>query len=165
MTLIERFNYYGLLSAQIPISPLRVVYAKAGTLPAACCLRGGDFLVENLLYWAPFDTELEAQYLLAILNSETARSRVETMQSRGQFGARHFDKVMFNLPIPRFDPKEQLHAALAEAAAEAERIAAQVELPEGIKFQRARAIVRTALAEAKVAQRIDALAAELLDGG
>ena len=33
--------------------------------------------------------------------------------SRGQFGARHFDKVMFNLPIPRFNPGNTLHLALA----------------------------------------------------
>ena len=73
-------------------------------------------------------------YLIAILNSETARARAEQYQSRGQWGARDFDKVMFNLPIPRFDPGKQVHGALAEAAAEAERIAAAVELPGASSF-------------------------------
>ena len=81
---------------------------------------------------------------------------------RGQWGARDFDKVMFNLPILRFDAKEKLHRDLAAAAAEAEKIAAKVELPENVKFQRARSVVRTALTEAGVAQKIDALVAELL---
>ena len=100
--------------------------------------------------------------MVAILNSETARERVEAYQSRGQWGARDFDKVIFNLPIPRFDPKNKTHAALAKAAADAEKIAAALELPEGVKFQRARGLVRMALTEAGVAGRIDALVGKLL---
>jgi len=72
---------------------------------------------------------------------------------------------MFNLPIPRFDPEQRLHIALADAAAEAERIASVVELPEGVKFRRARALIRAALIEAQVSPEIDALVATLLDGG
>jgi hypothetical protein len=164
MQLAQLFDYFGQLSAQIPIAPVRVVYAKAGSLPAACIIRGGNLLVENLLYWAPVGAEAEALYLSAILNSETTRARVEAMQSRGQFGARHFDKVMFNLPIPRFDAREKLHLALAEIAAEAEKIAAAVELPEGVKFQRARGLVRAALTGAGISQQIDGLVARLIDG-
>jgi hypothetical protein len=100
----------------------------------------------------------------AIINSETARKRIELYQARGQWGARHFDKVVFNLPIPRFDPKNKVHAALSEAPAEAEEIAAAIDLPAGVKFQRARGLVRRALAEAGVAKRIDDLVARLLDG-
>ena len=74
------------------------------------------------------------------------------------------NKVMFNLPIPRFDPKQRLHTALAAAAERAEGVAAAVELPEGVRFQRARGLVRTALAEAGLSQEIDRLVARLLDG-
>jgi hypothetical protein len=78
--------------------------------------------------------------------------------------AKHaFAKVMFNLPIPRFDAKDQTHLALAKAAGKAEKIAAAVELPEGVKFQRARKLVRDALVDAGVAAEIDALVARLLD--
>jgi hypothetical protein len=101
--------------------------------------------------------------LSAILNSETSRSRTASFQSRGQWGARDFDKVVFNLPIPLFDPANALHREIAAAAAEAERIAATFELPEGVKFQRARKLIRDALAEAGIAQQIDALVAQLLD--
>ena len=72
--------------------------------------------------------------------------------------------MIFNLPIPRFDPKDKTHAALAKAAADAEKIAAAVALPAGVKFQRARRLVRTALTEAGVAKRIDDLVVKLLDG-
>jgi len=160
----DRYDYFGLLSSQFPLAPLRVVYAKAGTQPAAAILRDQKTIVENLLYWSAVASESEARYLVAILNSETARKRGEAWQSRGQWGARHFDKVIFNLPIPRFDAKNKTHAALAKAAAEAETIAAALELPEGVKFQRARGLVRTVLSEAGVAKRIDDLVARLLDG-
>jgi hypothetical protein len=107
--------------------------------------------------------EGEARYLEAILNSETARARAEQYQSRGQWGARDFDKVMFNLPIPRFEAVNRLHRALADAAAEAERVAAAVELVEGVQFQRARRLVRLVMAEVGLSQRIDALVEQLLD--
>ena len=71
---------------------------------------------------------------------------------------------MFNLPIPRFDATDPLHNAIADAAREAGVLAATVALTENIKFQRARGLIRAALAEAGIAQRIDALVARLLDG-
>ncbi len=111
----------------------------------------------------PCATEEEGRYVTGVLNSETARSRAEQYQARGQWGARHFDKVVFNLPIPRFDPKEKLHCALADAAAEAEKVAAAVDLPKTVKFQRARRMVRDALTEAGIAPKIDGLVAQLLD--
>ena len=165
MTLIGRWNYHNELGAQFPLAPLRVIYSKAGTNPAACVLRVDPAVIENTLYWSAATTEEEAHYVTAILNSETTRQRAESYQARGQWGARHFDKVMFNLPIPRFKEGNRLHNALAEAAREAETIAASVPLPENIKFQRARGLIRAALKDAGIAQRIDALVAQLLDGG
>jgi hypothetical protein len=161
-TLIEQLNYINQLTAQFPIAPLRVVYAKAGTLPAACIVRDTRAVIDHMLYWAAPGSENEALYLIAVLNSETARARAEQYQARGQFGARHFDKVIFNLPIPRFDAKSDLHRRLAGVALEAEKVASLVPMDEGLKFQRARALVRSALAEANVSPRIDALVEELL---
>ena len=158
-------DYYGELGGSFRSASLRVVYATSGSLPAACVLEDERTVVEHMLYWITPASEAEARYLAAILNSETARRRTERYQARGQFGARDFDKVMFNLPIPRFDAREKLHVALAETAARAEQVAAAVELPEGVKFQRARGLVRAALTEAGLSQRIDGLVAQLIDGG
>lgn len=148
MILVNRWNYHNELGAQFPLAALRVIYSKAGTNPAACVLRGGRAMIEHTIYWAAFPAAEECHYLSAILNCETARTRYGTFQARGQFGARHFDKVMFNLPIPRSDAKYPLHTAIAEAAREAEAIAAAAPLPGNIKFQRARGLVRAALQEA-----------------
>lgn len=163
MTLVNRWNYHNELSAQFPLAPLRVVYAASGTNPAAIILRQPS-IIEHSLYWFASADEHEACYLTAIFNSETARARAESLQARGQFGARHFDKVMFNLPIPRFDAKNSLHKTIAQAAQQAGAIAASVPLPEAIKFQRARGLIRAALRDAGMAQRIDTLVAKLLDG-
>jgi len=163
MTLIDRWNFHNELGAQFPIPPLRVVYAKAGTLPAACLVLDQS-VIDHMLYWSAPTSDKEGYYLLCILNSETARERTESLQSRGQWGARHFDKVMFTLPIPRFDETVPLHAELAAAGRDAQNFAASVSLPEGVKFQRARKIVRNALTEAGISIRIDVLVARLLDG-
>ena len=164
-TLADQLDYTRQLSAQFPVAPTRIVYAKAGTLPAACVIRDARAVIDHKLYWMAPAGEDEARYLAAILNSETARARAAQYQSRGQRGARDFDKVMFNLPIPRFDATISLHAALTGAEAEAERLATAVELPEGIRFQQARRFVRTAFAEAGLSQRIDSLVTRLLDAG
>lgn len=161
---VEQLNYIGQLSSQFPVSPIRVVYAASGSLPAAMVLRDDKAVIEHKLYWAKPASEEEAQYLTAILNSETGRLRAERYQSRGQFGARDFDKVMFNLPIPPFDATTKLHRALADAGARAEAAAKLVELVEGEKFQRARKRVRDALSELGIAGEIDKLVENLLDG-
>jgi len=162
MKLVDRWNFHNELGAQFPLRPLRVVYAKAGTLPAACVVRD-NAVIDHKLYWFAPASINEAAYLSAILNSETSRSRTASLQSRGQWGARDFDKVVFTLPIPRFDSSQPLHNELAAAAAEAERIAAAFELPETVKFQRARKLIRDALTETGIAQHVDELVARLLD--
>ena len=121
-----------------------------------------EAVVDSSLYWFPASDANEAYYLTAILNSECARSLGEAYQARGQFGARHFHKVIFNLPIPRFNAKLKLHRDLAAAAEAAATVAAAVALPDGVKFQRARKLVRAALTADGVAGRIDALVATLL---
>lgn len=60
LTFAEQLDYYGKLSAQYPIALLRVVYAKAGTLPAACIIRDERAVIDHMLYWAKPATEEEA---------------------------------------------------------------------------------------------------------
>ena len=156
-------NYINQLSSQFPVAPLRVVYAKAGARPAASLVRDDRAVIDHKLYWTAPESEEEGLYLVAILNSETARARAERYQSRGQWGARDFDKVIFNLPIPAFDSKNKVHRDLAGAAAKAERTAAKVKLPKGVKFRRARSLVRNALEEANLSESIDSLVSALLD--
>ena len=122
MSLIEQAGTtFGKLSAQFPASAtksapsVRVICAASGTLPAAAVLSDQEAVLEHKLYWSATGLR-EANYLIAILNSETTRSRVAHMQSRGQWGTRDFDKLMFELPIPLFNVNDPLHRELAAAA-------------------------------------------------
>ena len=162
LTLIEQLDYHGKLASQFPIAPLRIVYAKSGTLPAACVIRDVRVVIDHKLYWTTPGDDHEANYLCAIINSETCRARAEQYQARGQFGARDFDKVIWNLPIPRYNSKIKLHRDLAELGAMAEAAAAGIELKEGEKFQRARKRVRDGLIETGIAGDIERLVEKLL---
>lgn len=163
MTFLQQLDYYGKLSAQLPPAALRVVYAASGTIPAVAILRDREAVCEHALYWAAAESQAEARYYLAaILNSEAARARVAALQARGQWGARHFDKVMFSLPIPKFDRRDRLHSRLVRLGAEAERVAARHQAGEREHFVRARQRIREALREDGVAAEIDRLVGKLL---
>ena len=164
MSHLERIDYHGELSCQFPVAPTRIVYTKAGTNLAAAIVRDQEAVIDHKLYWAAAENVEEARYLCGVLNSETLRAGVERYQSRGQRGARDFDKYVFNLPIPRFDAGDALHRRLADAAGTAEEVAGLVPEREGEHFPRTRRRVRAALAEHGIAARLESLAAELLRG-
>ena len=124
LTFKGRIDFGGGLSTQFPVAPIRVVYSKAGTRPAATVLRDARGVVDHTLYWMATESENEAHYLAALLNAEAVRARIEHLQARGEQGARHFDKLFFTLPIPTFDPCNRVHTDLAEAARRAEAVAA-----------------------------------------
>ena len=71
----------------------------------------------------------EASYLLAIINSEALYEGVQPLMPKGQFGARHVQKHLWKLPIPEFDPSQELHVTIAEAGATA-AVAAENKLAE-----------------------------------
>ena len=62
----------------------------------------------------------EANYLMAIINSDALYESVQSLMPKGQFGARHLHKHLWKLPIPEFDRDNRLHVTLAEAG---ERVA------------------------------------------
>jgi hypothetical protein len=162
LSFLEQLDYWGKLTAQFPVAELRVVYSASGTLPAAAVLESQVAVTEHKLYWAAAASQREAKYLCAVLNSEKSRAAVEAIQSRGQWGARDFDKVMFTLPIPRFKEGEPLHAELVDAAADAEKVATKVAIAADMGFIRARQAIRNALRDDGLAQCIDRLVGRLL---
>ena len=161
MSLNGRIDYHSELSRQFPIATIRVVYSASGSNLAACVVKDQLAIVEHKLYWAAVDSMEEAGYLCAILNSEVLQSGVKQYQSQGQWGARDFDKYVFNLPIRRFDAANPLHGELAQAAKTAAEIANAVQMKEDEHFTRARARVRSALAEHGVAVQLERLVGEV----
>ena len=162
LSFAEQCDYYGKLSCQFPIAPLRVVYTKAGTNLAAATIRDAEAIIDHKLYWAAVESPEEALYLCGVLNSEALRAGVERYQSQGQWGARDFDKYVFNLPIQRFDAGDPLHRRLADTAGEAEKVAAAIALAEGLHFTRARRRIRAKLADHGIAESLERLVRALL---
>jgi len=80
----------------------------------------------------------------------------------GLFGARDWDKYVFSVPFPTFDPADRLHADLARAGATAEGLAATTIIPAGLDFKAARRAVRLVLAADGVDATIEALSDQLL---
>jgi hypothetical protein len=81
------------------------------------------------------------------VNSDELMTRVAPYQSVGQFGARDFNRYVFQVPFPLFDPRNELHQSLEREAARAEEIATRMSFPSGINFKGARAKVRAELEE------------------
>lgn len=126
--LLERMDYHQQLSKQLPASPRRVVYTASGGTLVAARVTDSAAVIEHKLYWAAVSSDAEAAYLLAILNSEALLQRVRPLQSRGLFGPRDFDKNIFRVAIPAFEPTNPLHTALVELARDAERVAGAASL-------------------------------------
>ncbi|MBV1797471.1 N-6 DNA methylase [Siccirubricoccus sp. G192] len=162
MTLAERLDHLRGLSQQVPVAGLRVAYSKAGIFLTAAIIEDATMIVDHMAYWTAAYSMAEARYLTAVLNSETVRARVAPLQSRGEGGARHFDNLAWELPIPLFDRGNSLHRDMAEAAARAEHVAAAVALDEGAHFPRQRRAIRDALALDGIAAVIDDLVEQLL---
>lgn len=162
LSLQQRWNYHEALRRQLPPAPVRVVYAKSGQLLSAAIVEDRQAVIDHKLYWAAFHRYSEALYVTGVLNSETIRGRIAALQSRGRWGARDFNKLIFELPIPRFDSTIPSHLSLMRAALEAERIAGDVILPPGIYFVRARQMIREVLRQTGISREIDALVAELV---
>lgn len=157
-----RHNYFQQLDAQLPLGGPRVVYSASGNQVAAAVV-SGDVVIEHKLYWAPASSAEEADYLCAILNSETLRERTEAYQSRGLFGPKDFDKYVFVNPIPTFDATDATHAAMVALGQRAAKLAAAVVLDEKADFKKLRGLIRLALRNDGVAAEIDVAVAALLD--
>lgn len=162
LTLLGQLDYRNKLSNQFPISTHRVVYSKGGMYMAAARISDPAIVIDHTLYWGAVSGLEEAQYLTAILNSSILTIAVRPMQPRGEHNPRHFDKHIFQLPIPRYDSNDAAHARLVALAQHAEHIAAATSLPE-VRFERQRKFIRDALDHDGVAEDINAIVKTLLD--
>ena len=113
------------MTQQFPVPEYRIVYRKSGAYLAAAIIMERSAIIDHELYWAPASSLDEARYLSAILNSSVLTMAVRPMQARGEHNPRHFDKYVFRLPIPQYDPDDASHARLVVLAERSENVAAQ----------------------------------------
>jgi hypothetical protein len=128
---------------------------------AAAVVSDSTAVIEHALYWGPATSLDEARFLIAILNSTALAMAVRPLQSRGEHNPRHYDKYIFQLPIPLYDPHDSDHRSLVELAEQAEQIAVSTPLPT-IRFETQRRLIRKALVNRGVSADIDAIVKPLL---
>lgn len=157
----DQIDYFGSLTNQLPPARVRVVYTEAGTLPVAAVLIDDKAIVDHDLYWMEAGED-EAWFLAAIFNSEVTRKKVADRQAKGQWGARHFSKVFFQLPIPIFDPLDLKHQEIAHLGKWLAKAAADADVSEASTFIQVRQLVRRHLASLPASQTLDDLVAEML---
>ena len=120
LKLMGQLDYFGKLSSQLAWShssderPVRVIYSGYG-IPTAALLTDDSAIVDYKLFWITCKDIEEANYLLGIVNSDVLYKLVEPLMPKGQFGARDLQKHLWKLPIPEFDPANELHTAISQA--------------------------------------------------
>lgn len=94
-----------------------VVYGASGSKPCAAYLPiiSAEIVIDQTLYWCQVDTELEALYLTALLNSCSLAEHIASFQAEGQFGKRHIHTLAAYC-IPPFDSLNPSHVRLASTA-------------------------------------------------
>lgn len=161
-SLVEGLDHMRKLSAQAGVFPIRVFYTASGTRLSAVRIISTDAIAEHGAYWAAARTENEAAYLTAVINSVAILEKVIDLQPHGQRDKRHFDNLVWTLPIPEYDDADPVHRDLSDAARRAEAVAATVALDDRQHFTAKRRAIRTALVTDGVAAEIEALVDAIL---
>ena len=125
--LLNNLNYLKKLTGQLEYlrttiadgRTIRVAYTAAGR-PTATIVKDNHAIFENALFQTVCKSESEAYYLIATINSNELAAATETFMPRGLYGARHFHKHGWKLPIPRYDASDPLHVHLSELSKAAE---------------------------------------------
>ena len=176
--LYRRLNHQNTLTSQLEYlrsviavdEKYRVAYTSSGR-PTATIIKDKHAILENALYQTVSWSIDEALYLLAVLNSQNLENQTGIFMPRGLFGARHFHKHGWKLPIPRYDANDPLHIRLSELGATAEQecqaLIAQSDIPTkpagDAQSRGARKMLRHEWQpNSEVAQDIEAAVAELL---
>ena len=173
LDLLGNLDYYGKLSAQLewrrdPGDRLvRVVYTGTSGIPTATLVDDDEAIIDFALFWITCTDEQEADYLLAIINSNTLFEFVTPLMSKGQFGARNLQKHLWKLPIPEFDAGDPLHVEVSlagRAAAEgaARELAALRQSRSKVTVTIARRELRKWLRESEEGRAVEEVVAELL---
>ena len=162
LSLTEQLDFQSKLSKQLPVAPFRVVYNKSGMHICAAKLRNPRALCTHGLYWAPANSEDEADYLCAILNAPTTTELTRPLMSYGK-DERDIHKAVWELPIPVFDHSNQIHRRISQLGAHAEKLVATYKSEEGsVHFAAIRRHIRDAVFDTPEGRELNELVFDML---
>jgi len=108
-------------------APFKVVWPNiASEVTAAVVSEYQDKVIvpEHIVTLVPFESEREAHFVCAVLNTALANFAVQSYATRGgkSFGTPH---VLDHIFVPKFNPKDKVHLELADLSERAHRAAAE----------------------------------------
>ena len=174
LSLSGRLDYHRELSSQLEWrqeagdSPIQVAYNQSGA-PTAAILQDSEVLVDYTLYRVACRSVQEAEYLVAIINSEELFRSVVGLMPKGQYGARHLQKHLWKLAIPEFDDGDPLHMRISDGGriageGAANRLEELREERDRVTVTIARREIRKWLAASDEGNEVEEAVSELLNG-
>jgi hypothetical protein len=121
----DRVDERGKLTKQPDMAGKYLVQSGAsGAIPCASVYKHPEddfpFVTDQTLYTFLTESELEAYYLVGMLNSRAVEEQIDKFQSRGDFAKRHIHKLPYRI-IPQFCPEDRIHQEIAESAMRIEK--------------------------------------------
>lgn len=126
---VNYLNFRNKLTTQNPLKRYYVVFNKGGAnlvsfvvdkqnIPSfnlsGIQINSNGFIVDSAGYYYETDSECEAHYLCAILNSDIINEAKMDSQTEGLYGKRDIHRRPLMFPIPEYDADNEYHAKLAE---------------------------------------------------
>ena len=133
-------------------------------------MRDNNAVIDYKLFWMTCGDLNEANYLLAIINSESLAGAVNPLTTPNWAGKiRDLQKHLWKLPIPEFDAANPLHVAISEAgetaaAGAAQQLAQLREQRDNVTVTIARREIRKWLRESEEGKTVEMVVAKLLAG-
>ncbi|MHC3370787.1 N-6 DNA methylase (plasmid) [Rhodococcus aetherivorans] len=163
MSLREQLDFRRKLTQQFPVPPIRVVYAKAGMHVAAAVVTDQRAIIDHTLYWGSMSSLNEAKFLVSVLNAPSLTEMTRPLMSYGK-DERHIDKHVWKLPIPKYDPENEIHVAIVASGEELSEEISQLSF-ESDYFITQRQAVRRQIASTNIGKKLDEAVRELLSPG
>lgn len=117
-TLGSYLDWQSKLTGQDPRARHLVLYTSSATDASAVAINRDSFdhpfIVDHKTYWCAVQSEQEAHYLSAFINSGYANEIIKDFQSRGLFGPRDIHKTIVKVPFPKFKASEAEHKQLSD---------------------------------------------------
>jgi len=172
----DRINYQNLLINQDPTKRYIVIYNGRGADSFATVLdrenldaldisgatiEFADFIADQTNRYHETNSEDEAHYLCAVLNSHEIHQAVKPFQPEGAYGHRDIGRRPFKLPIPEFDSDEAAHINLADLSREGHKLISGIDFDEEYGFRKRRNITNEVLEEDGLIDRIDKIVLSL----
>ena len=171
-TLSQRLDFNGVMSSQLQWirepgkRPIRIAYTTSGR-PSAAVIKDDRSIIDTKLYQVTCRGISEANYLIAIINSDILAASVKPFcGTNWSHKIRDLHKHLWKLPIPEYDSRISLHRRLSRLGRDAAKEASEFLAPDpNVTPRKARELMRHEWQPtSKVAARIEQAVAELLRG-